>query len=78
MSEAGQELGFVVIDIKASTIRMLKMDLCENFQKQNAQTLLNVDSMMRAAASYGATVGAYRIESFVDEYKEYFCRVGFI
>lgn len=80
MSDGQDELGYVVIDIKSSVIRMLKMEVCGgcDLTKLNEQNRMYADSMMRAAASYGATIGAYQIESQIDELKYYLHSVGFI
>ncbi len=78
MSEAGKESGYVVIDIKASTVRMLRMEQNSNQLKSNREGLMLADSLMRAAASYGASVGAYQIESLVEEWQEYYQSAGFL
>lgn len=69
-------MGYVVIDFKASTLRMLKMELFDN-AILDGQCNMCADSMMRAAASYGTTVGAYQIESFVSAFDEQFQSCGF-
>ncbi len=80
MSDGQVELGYVVIDMKSSVIRMLKMEVygCNDFTKLNEQNRMCADSMMRAAASYGATIGAYQIESQINGLEKYLNSVGFI
>lgn len=78
MNEAGAELGYVVVDVKSSTLRILKMELCGNDSQSDAQSHMCADSMMRAAASYGATVGAYQIESLVPAFNQQFQSCGFV
>ena len=80
MSDGQNELGYVVIDMKSSVIRMLKMEVfgCSDLTKLNEQNCMYADSMMRAAASYGATIGAYQIESYIDGLEHYLHSVGFI
>lgn len=80
MNDEQNELGYVVIDIKASTIRMLKMEItgCMDLSKLNEQSRICADSMLRASASYAATVGAYQIESRIAGLEHYLYSVGFI
>jgi hypothetical protein len=79
MSDGGNELGYVLIDVKSSVVRILKMMVCgyDDLSKIDAHSRMCVDSMMRASASYGATVGAYQIESELDSLGVYFSSVGF-
>ena len=80
MSEGNQELGYVVVDVRSSVVRMLKMKIfgCDNLAELDARSRMCADSMMRAAASYGATVGAYQIESKVDGLQQFLFGCGFI
>ena len=80
MSEEGREFGYVLIDIKSSVVRMLKIEIfgCNDLSNMDSHSRMCADSMMRAAASYGATVGAYQIESKIDALEDYFCSVGFV
>ena len=63
--DAGDEiLGWVAVDCVHSVLRMLRM----NLQGRNVEDppkgfdQMNADSLMRAAASYGANHGTYRIQ----------------
>ncbi|MBW7573993.1 hypothetical protein [Caproiciproducens faecalis] len=80
MSEGDNELGYVAVDMQSSVIRMLKMEIfgCENLAILDDYGRLCADSMLRAAASYGATIGAYRIESRIEALQEFFSGCGFI
>ena len=80
MCDGQDELGYVVIDMKSSVIRMLKMEVfgCADLSKLNEQNRMCADSMVRASASYGATVGAYQIESQIVGLEHYLHSVGFI
>lgn len=80
MSEGDRELGYVVVDVRSSVVRMLKMEIfgCDNLAELDVRSRMCADSMMRAAASYGATVGAYQIESQVDGLQQFLFGCGFI
>lgn len=80
MCEDNKELGYVVIDIKSSVIIMLKMEICgcHEFSSASKETLICADSLVKAAASYGTTIGAYRIESKIKELENYLISIGFI
>lgn len=79
MTEAGHETGYIVVDIKDSTIRILKLIIEKSvLNEQNPEALMIADSLMRAAASYGASLGAYQIESRITEFQNYFQSVGFL
>lgn len=80
MREGERELGYVVVDMQSSVIRMLKMEIagCESLKKLDAHGRLCADSMLRAAASYGAAIGAYRMESRIDELQEFLSGCGFL
>jgi len=79
MSDGSNELGYVVIDMISSVIRMLKMEVfgCHDFTNLKEQNRMCADSLMRATASYGATVGAYQIESQIDGLEYFLQSVGF-
>nr|WP_319488053.1 hypothetical protein [uncultured Caproiciproducens sp.] len=80
MSVEEKELGYVVVDIRSSVVRMLKMKVfgCSDLAVLDAHGRMCADSMMRAAASYGATIGAYKIESQVDGLRPFLYECGFI
>ena len=73
-------MGYVLIDVKSSVVRMLKMEVfgCNDLSGMDSHSRMCADSMMRAAASYGASVGAYQIESNIDALGDYFHSVGFV
>lgn len=79
MTEADREAGYIVVDIKDSTIRILRLIIEKSeLNEQNPEALMIADSLMRAAATYGASIGAYQIESRITEFQNYFQSVGFI
>ena len=59
MGDPAGELGYVAVDVKDSVLRMRKME------EPDLNARICSDSLMRAAASYGANKGAYRIETEV-------------
>ena len=66
MGDADDELGYVVVDIKDSVLRMRKLEVFgSNLEQPDLNARVCADSLMRAAASYGANNGAYRIETAV-------------
>ena len=80
MCDGTDELGYVVMDIQSSVIRMLNMQIagCDNFNDITPDIRMCADSMMRAAASYGANCGAYRIESRIAQLNDFFTSIGFL
>lgn len=79
MSSGDEELGYVVADICASVVRMLAMTIagCEDFNSLSPDACMCADSMMRAAASYGANNGAYKIESHIAALNLLYASAGF-
>ncbi|TQI65680.1 hypothetical protein [Clostridium sp. KNHs216] len=80
MMDGDRELGYVAVDMQSSVIRMLKMEIagCESLEDLDAHGRLCADSMLRAAASYGAAIGAYRMESRIDGLQEFLSGCGFL
>ena len=79
MCEDDKELGYVAFDMKSSVIRMLKMEVygCPNLSSASGSWLTYADSLVKASASYGSTIGAYKIESRIKSLKEYLLTLGF-
>lgn len=66
MGDPADELGYVAVDVKDSVLRMRKMEVFgSNLEQPDLNARICSDSLMRAAASYGANKGAYRIETEV-------------
>ena len=66
MGDPADELGYVAVDVKDSVLRMRKMEVFgSNLEQPDLNARICSDSLMRAAASYGANTGAYRIETEV-------------
>lgn len=79
MREGTDELGYIAVDLKSSTIRMLKMEVfgCKDFLESDGNSRMCADSLMRAAASFGAAVGAYQMESKITDWEPFFQSAGF-
>jgi hypothetical protein len=80
MCNGQDELGYVVIDVKSSVVRMLEMKVfeCADLTMLNQHSHFCADSMMRASVSYGIAVGAYQIASLIPDLEHYFYSLGFI
>lgn len=80
MRDAGREIGYAAVDVRNSTVRILKLSLNGNPvpDEKNPEAVMAADSLLRAAASYGAFAGAYRVESRTDEFRAYFKALGFV
>ncbi|WP_277668274.1 hypothetical protein [Caproiciproducens galactitolivorans] len=80
MWEGADERGYIVVDMKASTIRLLKMEIsgCKDFSQADGDSRMCADSLMRAAASFGSTIGAYQMESKIAGWEPFFQSAGFV
>ena len=69
MKEGEDELGYVAVAIKSSVLHMLAMEAGGGALKVplTMEQRFCADSLMRAAASYGANNGAYKIESHIPQ-----------
>lgn len=69
MKDGEDELGYVAVAIESSVLQMLAMKAGgEAFRDPlTMEQRFCADSLMRAAASYGANNGAYKIESHVPQ-----------
>lgn len=72
MQEGGEELGFAVLDVEASVLRIHR--LCVHGDDPGGML---TDFLMRSAASYAANFGAYQIEMYDRDFLDFFCRRGF-
>lgn len=78
MGADADELGYVAVDLKDSILRMRKLEVFgANLEQPDLNARVCVDSLMRAAASYGANKGAYRIETEISSLGALLSRVGF-
>lgn len=79
MTDGGKTIGWVAIDIRSSVVRMLAMELEGKLVAQAlpAQNIFLADFLMRAAASYGANHGAYRIASHIPPLEPLLRPLGF-
>lgn len=78
MCDGQEELGWVAVDMVHSVLRMLHIEVPgAEPDKLSGEAVFVADSLMRAAASYGATVGAYRICSMEPAYNEFLRLRGF-
>lgn len=79
MGDAREELGYVVVDVKDSVLRMRKMEIKgSQLEQPDLNARICSDSLMRAAASYGANKGAYRIATDVAGLGKLLAPVGFV
>lgn len=76
MGDGQEELGWVAVDMLHSALRMLHMEFPGGGEPAN-ENIFIADSLMRAAASYGAATGAYRIKSMQPELNEFLRLRGF-
>lgn len=69
MKDGEDELGYVAVAIKSSVLYMLAMEAGREALKVplTMEQRFCADSLMRAAASYGANNGAYKIESHIPQ-----------
>lgn len=79
MTEGEERLGWVAVDLRSSVLRMLAMELggrrvADTLAPENA---FCADFLMRAAASYGANHGAYRIASHLPGLEPILRPIGF-
>lgn len=78
MQDGNERLGWVAVDMEHSILRMVHMEIpgCE-LDKLSGEAVFIADSLMRAAASYGAATGAYRIVSAQPALNEFLRARGF-
>ena len=78
MSDGKEELGWVAVKIVHSVLRMLHMEVPgAQPEALTGESVFIADSLMRAAASYGAAVGAYKIRSLEPAWNEFLRLRGF-
>ncbi|MCI9576171.1 MAG: hypothetical protein HFJ84_05825 [Clostridiales bacterium] len=78
MQDGREEIGWAAVNLQASVLRIYRMHLSgQTLSALDSEGKSNVDSLMRAAASYGANFGAYRIEIYEPELLDFFCAKGF-
>lgn len=78
IKDGGQELGYIVIDIDHSVLRLQSLYLEHGtLETLDAQAALYVDFLMRSAASYGANHGAFRVENTIAPLHDFFITKGF-
>ncbi len=79
MGDASEELGYVAVDIKDSVLRMRKMEIKgSRLEQPDLNARICSDSLMRAAASYGANKGAYRIATDIAGLGKLLAPIGFV
>jgi hypothetical protein len=79
MRDAGREIGYAAVDVRNSTVRILHLSLTGSPvpDEKDPKAVMAADGLLRAAASYGAFAGAYRVESRTDAFRTYFEALGF-
>ena len=61
MKDRGETLGWTAVDVRDSCVRMLRVRGADGSLPAGPEGRFLADSLMRAAASFGANHGAYRI-----------------
>lgn len=77
MRDGEKMLGILAIDVQASTVRLLKIELPGGVNPSSPQGQMRADSLFRAAVAFGMTAGAYQLESLVPGWDAFFLSRGF-
>ena len=79
MADRGKPLGHVVVETAGTVLRILRLEAAgyDFAQKPQGETVFILDSLMRAAASYGETLGAQSIETAFPDFFGFFHNRGF-
>lgn len=74
MTEQGNSLGWVAVDLIGSTLKMLEFHV---EAQSDMERVFYMDTLMRSAASYGETKGADQLVSIATEWNDFFAKRGF-
>lgn len=79
MTDRGEELGWVALELDGDVLRMLKFSVpgYDFGEKPQGETVFVLDALMRAAASFGETNGAARLETAFPDFYDFFRLRGF-
>lgn len=79
MRDAGEKVGYAVVDVNASTLRILNIALWEGSAVcgTGSDEAFYADALLRASASYGMEHGAYQMESRAERFRDFFQSAGF-
>ena len=79
MEDRGEALGYVAVELLDGALRILKLEAAgwDVSQKPQGEQVFVLDSLVRAAASYGETFGAQRIETVFRDFFGFFKARGF-
>jgi len=79
MKDRGEVLGYAAVELCGETLRILKLEAAGySFQqKPQGEEAFILDSLVRAAASYGETFGAGKIETAFPDFHGFFKARGF-
>lgn len=74
MRDGGQALGWVAVQAGRACLRLLALTVCP---EEEAERRFCADSLLRAAASYAANQGAYRLCCRLSQWKAFLQSEGF-
>lgn len=79
MADRGEALGHVAVELSGTALRILRMEAAGYgfSQKPQGEAAFVLDSLMRAAASYGEALGARSIETAFPDFFGFFHNRGF-
>ncbi len=79
MCDKGELLGYAAVEVQGDELKLLKL-AAESYdfsQKPNMEQTFILDSLMRAAASYGENFGANQIVTAFPDFFQFFKLRGF-
>ena len=79
MSDRGEELGFVAVRLSGDSLCMEQFSVSgyDFSEKPQGDAVFILDALMRAAASYGETNGAEKLETAFPDFYDFFRLRGF-
>lgn len=79
MADRGEALGHAAVEVAGTALRILRLEAAgyDPAQKPQGEAAFILDSLMRAAASYGETLGARSIETAFPDFFGFFHNRGF-
>ncbi len=79
MTDRGEAVGWVAVQLDRGVLRMLKMDVFgyDFSRRPQGEEVFVLDTLMRSAASYGETFGASFLETAFPDFYGFFKARGF-
>lgn len=79
MTDRGEELGHVAVVLQKNVLRMVRFSVSgyDFSEKPQGDAVFILDALMRAAASYGETNGAGKLETTFPDFYDFFRLRGF-